>query len=79
QARAIENQCYVAAVNRVGDDGNNIHYSGDSMIIDPLGEILYQRSQQEDVFTFTLQKEKLEEVRNRFPFLKDADNFFIEP
>ena len=79
QARAIENQCYVAAVNRVGDDGNNIHYSGDSMIIDPLGEILYQKSQQEDVFTFTLQKEKLEEVRNKFPFLKDADNFFIEP
>jgi predicted amidohydrolase len=79
QARAIENQCYVAATNRVGDDGNDIHYSGDSMIIDPLGEILYQRSQQEDIFTFTLQKEKLEEVRNRFPFLKDADNFFIEP
>jgi omega-amidase len=79
QARAIENQCYVAAVNRVGDDGNNIHYSGDSMIIDPLGEILYQKSQLEDVFTFTLQKEKLEEVRNKFPFLKDADNFFIEP
>jgi omega-amidase len=79
QARAVENQCYVAAVNRVGDDGNNIHYSGDSMIIDPLGEILYQKSQQEDIFTFTLQKEKLEEVRDKFPFLKDADNFFIEP
>jgi omega-amidase len=79
QARAIENQCYVAAVNRVGDDGNKIHYSGDSMIIDPLGEILYQKSQHEDIFTFTLQKEKLEEVRNKFPFLKDADNFFIEP
>jgi predicted amidohydrolase len=79
QARAIENQCYVAAVNRVGDDGNDIHYSGDSMIIDPLGEILYQKSQQEDIFTFTLQKEKLGEVRKKFPFLKDADNFFIEP
>jgi omega-amidase len=79
QARAIENQCYVAAVNRVGDDGNNIHYSGDSMITDPQGEILYQKSNDEDVYTFTLQKEKLEEVRNKFPFLKDADNFFIEP
>jgi predicted amidohydrolase len=79
QARAIENQCYVAGVNRVGDDGNNIHYSGDSMIIDPLGEVLYQRSQREHIFTFTLQKERLEEVRNKFPFLKDADNFFIEP
>src|ERR1700741_3690981 len=37
QARAIENQCYVVGTNRVGDDGNNIHYSGESMIIDPLG------------------------------------------
>jgi omega-amidase len=79
QARAIENQCYVAAVNRVGDDGNDIHYSGESMIVDPLGEILYQKYNDEDVFTFTLQKEKLQEVRNKFPFFKDADNFFIEP
>ena len=46
QARAIENQCYVVGVNRVGNDGNNIHHSGDSMIIDPLGEILYQKKMQ---------------------------------
>ena len=39
QARAIENQCYVVGVNRVGKDGNDINHSGDSMIIDPLGEI----------------------------------------
>ena len=70
QARAIENQCYVVGVNRVGDDGNNIQYSGDSMIIDPLGEILYQEENEEDVFTFTLQKEKLNEVRDKFPFLQ---------
>ena len=79
QARAIENQCYVAAVNRVGKDGNDIYYSGESMIIDPLGEILYHKLNEEDVFTFTLQKEKLEEVRNKFPFWRDADNFLIEP
>jgi predicted amidohydrolase len=77
QARAIENQCYVVGVNRVGDDGNNIHYCGDSMIIDPLGEILYQRSNEEDAFTYTLQKEKLNEVREKFPFWKDADTFII--
>ena len=41
QARAIENQSYVIGVNRVGDDGNDIAHSGDCMIIDPLGEILY--------------------------------------
>ena len=76
-ARAIENQCYVVGVNRVGDDGNKIHYSGDSMIIDPLGEILYQKANEEDVFTYTLQKEKVNEVREKFPFLNDADSFNI--
>jgi len=79
QARAIENQCYVAGVNRVGRDGMEIDYNGNSMIIDPLGELLYQKIQQEDIFTITLQKEKLEKIRTQFPFLKDADNFLIEP
>src|SRR5882757_6480218 len=40
-ARAIENQCYVIGTNRVGTDGNNIYHSGNSMVIDPLGEVLY--------------------------------------
>ncbi|HUS03436.1 MAG TPA: amidohydrolase [Chitinophagaceae bacterium] len=79
QARAIENQCYVVGVNRVGDDGNNIHYSGESMIIDPLGEILYHKANEEDVFTYTLQKEKPDEVREKFPFWRDADSFEILP
>jgi predicted amidohydrolase len=73
QARAIENQCYVIGVNRVGKDGNDIYYSGDSMVIDPLGEILYQKAQEEDVFTITLDKEHLQQVREKFPFWKDAD------
>ena len=77
QARAIENQCYVVGVNRVGDDGNNIYHSGDSMIIDPLGEILYHKANEEDIFTYTLQKEKLNEVREKFPFWRDADTFNI--
>ena len=77
QARAIENQCYVIGVNRVGEDGNGINYAGDSMIIDPLGEILYQKTNDEDVFTYTLEKEKLNEVRNKFPFMKDSDSFII--
>src|SRR5664279_5691546 len=54
QARAIENQCYVAGVNRVGDDGNGIHYSGSSMIVDPLGEILYENENEEAIFTYAL-------------------------
>jgi predicted amidohydrolase len=79
RARAIENQCYVIGANRVGDDGNNIHYSGESMIIDPLGEILYHKANEEDVFTYTLQKEKLDQAREKFPFWRDADSFEIVP
>ncbi len=78
QARAIENQSYVVGVNRTGTDGKDIYYSGDSMIIDPLGEVLYTRAHEEDIFTITLQKEKLEEVRHKLPFLQDADDFIIE-
>ncbi len=77
QARAIENQCFVIGVNRVGEDGNDINYVGDSMIIDPMGEILYQKTNDEEVFTYTLKKEKLSEIRKRYPFLQDADSFII--
>lgn len=77
QSRAIENQCYVVGANRVGDDGNNIHYSGESMIIDPLGEILYIKKEEEDIFTITLDKNHLKTVREKFPFLRDTDGFQI--
>ncbi|RFM30278.1 nitrilase family protein [Deminuibacter soli] len=77
QARAIENQCFVAGLNRVGNDGNNIAHSGDSMVIDPLGEILYHKENDEDIYTITLQKTQLDETRNRFPFWRDADYFNI--
>lgn len=79
QARAIENQCFVAGVNRVGKDGMDIYYSGDSMIVDAMGEVLYTKAHEEDIFTITLQKEKLEEVRTKLPFWKDADFFTILP
>jgi predicted amidohydrolase len=77
RARAIENQCYVIGVNRVGNDGNNIYHSGDSTVIDPLGEILYEKSNEEDVFTIALNKERLKDVRNKFQFWRDADEFEI--
>lgn len=79
QARAIENQCYVVGVNRVGEDGNGIRYSGDSMVVDPLGEILYSKNGEEAIATIVLQKEKLEAIRAKFPFWKDADDFSILP
>ena len=50
-ARAIENQCYVIGVNRVGEDANGINHSGDSMLVDPLGQILYHGVQEEAITT----------------------------
>ena len=76
-ARAIENQCYVIGVNRVGNDGNNIYHSGDSMVIDALGNILYHKTGEEDIHTLLLQKDLLQEIREKFPFWKDADHFKI--
>ena len=76
-ARAIENQSYVVGVNRVGDDGNKIYHSGNSMVIDPAGAVLYHKADDEDVFTITLEKEPLAEFRTKFPFLKDGDHFSI--
>lgn len=76
-ARAIENQCYVIGLNRVGKDGYQIEYSGDSMVIDPLGKIEYQKTAEEDVFTITLEKENIEHIRSKFPFWKDVDKFII--
>lgn len=77
QARAIENQCYMIGVNRVGNDGNNIYHSGDTSLIDPVGEIIYQKAHDEDVFTYTLSRQHLDELRGKFPFMKDADRFMI--
>jgi predicted amidohydrolase len=56
---------------------NDIYYSGDSTVINPMGEILYQKAHEEDVFTVTLQKEEVETVREKMPFWRDADPFMI--
>ena len=77
QARAIENQSFCIGVNRVGNDGNNIYHTGDSMVVNPVGDVLYHKADDEDVFTVTLQKEELENVRTRMPFWKDSDPFMI--
>jgi omega-amidase len=77
QARAIENQSYVVGVNRVGDDLNGNHYTGDSMIVDPLGQPLVHAGDQEEIFTYSLTLDHLKNVREKLPFLKDADPFII--
>lgn len=78
QARAIENQCYVIGVNRVGTDAiYKLNYSGNTSIISPHGDIIYRKENTEDIFTCTLEKNILQKVRASFPFLKDADHFII--
>lgn len=77
QARAIENQCFVIGVNRVGEDANKNIYKGDSLLIGPLGEIFIHESTHEAMPTFTLSKDTITEARERFPFLDDADSFII--
>lgn len=77
QARAIENQCYVVGVNRVGTDGAGLTYSGDSMVADSLGSVLYQKENAEDIFTISLDKKHLTEVREKLPFWREADPFIL--
>ena len=76
-ARAIENQAYVIGVNRVGADGNGIYHSGNSMVVDPFGEVSYEKQNEEDVFTTELSFDHLNEVRTRLPFMKDGDDFSL--
>ncbi len=75
QARAIENQVWVAGVNRVGTDGNDIVYSGDSMIVDALGTIAAHEVGKEVLLTATLDWNALAEYREKFPAWADADRF----
>lgn len=78
KARAIENQCYVIGVNRIGNDGNNIYHSGDSAIIDPKGKIISKtKAKQESIETISLSLEELNAFREKFPVEKDADKFEI--
>jgi omega-amidase len=78
QARAIENQCFVIGVNRVGKDGNDINHTGDSMAVDPMGEILVTSANDEFIHTITLDKTMLDTIREKLPFLKDRDTFGIK-
>jgi len=76
-ARAIENQCYVAGVNRVGKDGNEIYHSGHSALIDSMGETLSQLIDKNGVLTSTLSAKHLAQLRAKLPFQNDRDEFEI--
>ncbi len=76
-ARAIENQVYTVGVNCVGKDGNDIPYSGDSSLVDYVGKMRFQLSEEEGVFTLELNKKEQTLFRERFNFLADQDDFQI--
>ncbi|MCB0761042.1 MAG: amidohydrolase [Flavobacteriales bacterium] len=78
QARAIENQCYVAGVNRQGEDGNGVAHNGGSQVLDFNGESLMAHPDFKDsVLTTSLIADELHSFRARLPFLSDADRFTI--
>jgi predicted amidohydrolase len=77
RARAIENLSYVIGVNRVGVDGNDLPYAGDSAVIDPTGEALVELGAQEQVITTVLDPAVLLAHRERFPAWMDADSFSL--
>ena len=62
----------------MGNDGNNFYHSGDSMVVDPLGEVLYHQKDAEAIYTISLDKAHLETIREKLPFLKDADGFTFQ-
>ncbi len=78
-ARAIENLCYVAAVNRVGEDGKGHAYSGDSQVLDFQGESLLAAQDVDGVFHVSLSAAELAAYRQRFPAHLDADSFSLNP
>ena len=79
KARAIENQCYVAGSNRTGTDGEGIPYRGESMIVDPKGEIIASAGTEKNCSASAeLSLNELNTFRKKFPVLNDADNFTLD-
>lgn len=72
RARAIENQCFVVGVNRVGTDGMDFEYSGDSRLVDALGAENTLQEGKEMTATYVMKHAELEKIREKLPFLKDA-------
>jgi omega-amidase len=78
-ARAIENQAYVVGVNRIGEDGKGVGYSGYSVVLNPKGEpISGAKPNEEAIETVTISYKELENYRDEFPVSLDADKFRIE-
>jgi len=78
KARAIENQCYVAGINRIGKDGRNIQYIGNTQIVSPAGEVIHKIENKEGILCGDLDLQLLGKFRNSFPVLNDADEFKLK-
>lgn len=77
-ARAIENMAFAAGVNRVGEDGNGMQHTGDSAVVDPKGNLLFQAPPgAETAKTVTLNSEDMRLFRESFAFGQDWDTFTI--
>lgn len=76
-ARAIENQCFVAAVNIVGTDGAGLDYVGDSCIWDYSGQVICRLSVEPGIYTAELNLAPMQEYRRQLAFLDDADRLSI--
>ena len=77
-ARAIENQCYVAGVNRIGIDGNGVNCSGNSMLIDSKGDLIWKaKDLEEETKTVKVSLDDLNGFRKKFPVGMDADEFEV--
>jgi omega-amidase len=78
KARALENQCFVAGVNRIGIDGTGVKYCGDSMILGPKGEIIADGGKNKEcLISGEISIKELENFRKKFPVLNDGDDFTI--
>lgn len=78
-ARAIENQCYVVACNRIGKDGNGVNYTGDSQIIDPQGKlIICAKPNVNQIISTKISIQEVQDFRKSFPAHLDSDNFIIK-
>ncbi len=78
QARAVENMCYVAGVNRIGQDSNGHNYPGHSQVFDSLGKPMLETPDNEEVYTVTVNKEEMLENRKKLGFLNDRDSFILQ-
>ncbi len=78
KARAVENMCYAIGVNRLGQDANNLEYTGHSQAVDFLGNYILEPQESNGFFIFEIKKEEMLETRKKLGFLNDRDAFQLK-